>query len=487
MFKHWKKLLLGAGMTAYFLGLFTNIVADPDLWGYLAFGRLFWESGSFPFQDIFSYIPTKETWVYHEWLTGVLFFPIHRSLGPMGLQLLKYALILTTIGIIYKTAVLRGGNVLSTLVVIFLMANAITYGYSPVRAQVFTYFFFSLTLYILERYKKEQRSTLLLWLLPIHLIWCNVHGGFLAGLGIIGLYATSAALSGQRSLAYVLILIASSAVTFINPYGIDYWIYTLQAVSMPRPEIFEWMSVPAAIESGKYIEAGILFISILVIAFLMIIRHPKRNLTDIFVLTATAYLGFKHIRHSIFFFLAFGAYMPIVFTDFLSNLKVNSEKYKFLSNLFRPALAIVILLFTLLSASSFAKFILSPSLDLKMPSPYYPVGGLQWIKSHQWKGNILSHFEWGEFLIWNCYPACLIGMDGRFETVFEMNVHQEYFDFLQGRNNWKNFLEKYPHDMVLLRSNSKTDILMRTHPSWKLVYEDTGCALFLRKERGAIP
>jgi hypothetical protein len=32
-------------------------VADPDLWGYMTFGRLFWDSRTFPYQDIFTYLP----------------------------------------------------------------------------------------------------------------------------------------------------------------------------------------------------------------------------------------------------------------------------------------------------------------------------------------------------------------------------------------------------------------------------------------------
>jgi len=32
--------------------------ADLDLWGHLAFGRLFWETGRFPYQDIFSWAST---------------------------------------------------------------------------------------------------------------------------------------------------------------------------------------------------------------------------------------------------------------------------------------------------------------------------------------------------------------------------------------------------------------------------------------------
>ena len=32
--------------------------ADLDLWGYMAFGRLFWETGGFPHHDTSAYVPT---------------------------------------------------------------------------------------------------------------------------------------------------------------------------------------------------------------------------------------------------------------------------------------------------------------------------------------------------------------------------------------------------------------------------------------------
>jgi hypothetical protein len=485
MFKHWKIIIFGTGMTLYILGLFTNVVADPDLWGYLAFGRLFWESGYFPYHDVFSYIPTKELWVYHEWLTGVLFYPVYKWTGETGLQLLRYAIILMTVSLVFFTAKKRGSKPIPTIIILFLTVNALTYGYSPVRAQVFTYLFFALSIYILERCKKEQTFALLWWLLPVYLIWCNVHGGFLAGLGILGLYAIGERLSGRRALPYILILIASSMITLINPYGIDYWLYTINAVSMPRQDIIEWMSIPTAMKSGKFIEAGILFMSFFIISALLIIRYGRHNFTDILVLAVTAYLGFRHIRHSIFFFLAFGAYIPIILSDFLNTLKPTAERYQKRSAFARHSLPFLIFLFALLSLSSFVKFMYTPSLSLLTPPPYYPVGALQWINAHQWKGNILPHFDWGEFIIWECYPDCRVAMDGRFETVYREDDHREYFDFLMGRNDWGRFLNKYPHDMVLIRSNSKTDALMRSHPDWQLVYEDTGCSLFLPKMRGS--
>jgi hypothetical protein len=98
------KVLFGLLIILVALNTLARTVADPDLWGYMAFGRLFWETGRFPYQDIFAYVPTLKIWVYHEWLTGVLFFPIYRALGAAGLQLLKFTLGLTTVWFIYLTA-----------------------------------------------------------------------------------------------------------------------------------------------------------------------------------------------------------------------------------------------------------------------------------------------------------------------------------------------------------------------------------------------
>jgi len=480
MIRHWKNILFAVGMALYLSGIFVNVVADPDLWGYLAFGRLFWETGHFPYHDVFSYIPTNTLWVYHEWLTGVLLYPVYTWLGGFGLQVLRYTIIFITIGLVFITAQKRGSQPIPSVIILFLTVNALTYGYSPVRAQVFTYLLFALSIYILERCRKEQTFGSLWWLLPVYLVWCNLHGGFLSGLGILGIYAAGEGLSRRRFLPYIYILIASSVITLLNPYGIDYWLYTIAAVSMPRPDIVEWTSLPAAMKNGKFIEIGILFISSFVISVLLIIRHRRRSPTDILILTVTALLGFMHIRHSIFFFLAFGAYIPAILSDIFNTRK--TEEIKGHSpGLARFSLPLATVLFALLALSSFIKFTLTPSLRLVISSPYYPVGAIQWINNHQWQGNILPHFDWGEFIMWNCHPGCRVAMDGRFETVYKKSDYEEYFNFLHGRNNWSLFLERYPHDMVLIRLNTKTDALMRRHPGWQLTYEDTACALFLKK------
>jgi hypothetical protein len=478
---HWINWLIAVGLFVYFLGRFVNILADYDLWGYLAFGRLFWENG-FPYRDLFSYVPTKVTWVYHEWLTGVIFFPIYENLGAAGLQLLRYAMIMSTIAIMAIVAVRRGANSLSTAIILFLAVNGLTYGYAPVRAQIFTYFFFALFIYILECYRQE-RNPRILWLLPAaQIVWCNTHGGFVAGLGLIGLYAIGEGIARRQYLPYLKALLLSLPATLINPYGIDYWTYIVQAVAMPRPDITEWMSLYTAVTTGRFRDESFLFIALVLITIFLIVRSRKKNLTDILVLAATAYLAFKSIRHIILFFLAFGTYVPVMLSEYTDAFGKDPKIIPILKRIVRPAAILSCAVLVLLASLSLRHFIYSPSLDLKTPPYSYPVQALAWIGSHSWQGNILPNFEWGEFVMWRCYPKCRVSMDGRLETVYEDSLQKEYFDFLHGRTGWQIFLQKYPHDMILIKRGSRTDSLMRDQQDWRLAYEDGLSVIFLRNQ-----
>ena len=102
------------------------------------------------------------------------------------------------------------------------------------------------------------------------------------------------------------------------------------------------------------------------------------------------------------------------------------------------------------------------------------------MKVNNIKGNILPNFEWGEYLIWSLYPDCRVAMDGRYETVYEDNLHKEYFDFLYGRDGWDIFLKKYPHDIVLLKAGTKINSLMINEKDWRMVYNDNKNVIFLK-------
>ena len=128
-------------------------------------------------------------------------------------------------------------------------------------------------------------------------------------------------------------------------------------------------------------------------------------------------------------------------------------------------------------------------LKLKVPSepslvsknePYYPVGAIDYLEQRHLSGKLLVHFNWGEYCLWRLYPRCLVAIDGRYETVYPESLHKEYFDFLMGREGWRNFLEHYPPDLILIDIRSRVYGLLSGDPEWRQVYADPGCALFRR-------
>jgi len=429
----------------------TNSISDPDLWGYLAFGRYFWKLHSIPYQDVFSYTPTLCPWVYHEWLTGVLFFPIYQTFGPVGMQILKYLIALLTISIIYWTARKRGADHFGIIVVLFIIQGFLSIGYSPVRAQIFTWAFFVLTLYLLETAKKNEKYEGLWLLIPIQVIWCNLHGGFLSGLGLVGIYAIGEFLKNRPIRPYLTILLLSGLATLINPYGLAYWEYLFSAITMERPEITEWVSALGALQKGVFGSELFYLVNIFLFSLLLFAWSPGKEITPFIALGLTLYLGLRHMRHLVFFFILIGAYLPLPVSTLFDRIGSDPKVIYFKRRLGLkiPTLFIMIVLVYysyLIGNQNPLSLNVPAKLDPKAKSSiYYPVGAVDYIKEKKLKGNLLGEFNWGEYLIWNLYPQCKISLDGRYETVYPKVVCKEYFDFIDGRPTWRKFIEKYGH------------------------------------------
>jgi len=473
-----------------FILLFSRSLADFDFWGCLSFGRFLWENGYFPYQDVFSYTPTKPVWVYHEWLTGVILYPLFKYLGPAGVQLLRYVLIVSTILIMYLAAVKRGATAPVSFIMISIGLILISWGYTPViRAQIFTYLFFALSIFLAECARKESKYFLLLWLLPIQIFWCNLHGGFIAGLGLLALYALGEGLSGRRFMPFVLILAGSLLVTLVNPYGFDYWRYLIDALAMTRPDIVEWHSVFKSIRGKTFAPPAILFLFLSAASIFAIILHGKKYLTELIIIVTLTFLGSKHIRHTVFMGIAFGIFLPVVLKETfyrLSNGKLNS-----MASRLKPLVLFcfyLVAVFTVYMLPSITKIqkpsdVLCPSFSLSASCSIFPCGALKWLENNSFRGNILTSFHWGEYVIWHTYPHCKVAFDGRYETVYPEFVQKEYFDFVNANDRWKYFLEKYPHNAILVNTKTRIHFLLTREPAWRVAYTDRLCTLFIRDDQ----
>jgi hypothetical protein len=435
-------------------------------------------------------MPVNEPWIYHEWMTGVLFYKIYCKSGSLGLQVLKYVLALAALWFATRTARMQGASEGSILLCMFLSVYVFAFGYSPVRAQAFTYLFFAVTLYLLEKSRRDKNK--LKWLtliVPIQLLWCNLHGGFVAGLGVVLIYATGEALSRRNYLSYLAVLIPATMITLVNPYGLDYWRYTIDAVTMQRPDITEWLSVYSGIKQDLSLGAIYSFITLAFFSLLLFLVYNRKDITAGLVLAVTAYLGFSHMRHIVFFAIAFITFIPLPFARFWDQLKkklVESGRIRFASILIAFAIVLVvgdsIYSFNrkVLCGAPFSLQTMSKGKDGKIEY-HFPSGAVEYIQSNGIKGNILPFFDWGEYLIWHLYPNCKVGMDGRYETVYPERIHKAYFNFIYGREGWKEFLNGYPHEMILVHSLSKIHSMLKREENWIEVYRGQGSSLFIKR------
>ena len=114
---------------------------------------------------------------------------------------------------------------------------------------------------------------------------------------------------------------------------------------------------------------------------------------------------------------------------------------------------------------------------------FYPVGAVNFMKKQGLSGKIATKFEWGEYLIWELYPRSLVAFDGRYETVYPPEVEEKFFEFLDARPRWGDFLEDYPPDLILLDKRMKIVELIGKEPHWRQIYADAGCVLFIADKK----
>lgn len=455
--------------------------ADPDLFGYLAFGRLFYSGPGFPYHDVFSYLPVRPLWVYHEWLTGVIFYKLLTLSGWAGLQVLRWALGISALFFCAAAAKRLEAGLFSIGLTLCLCINIWAAGYNPVRAQAFTYLFFAACLYIIARARENPR---LPWLfVPLMLLWQNLHGGFPVGFALFFLCAAAA--KGAR-LRFLLPALASLALVWVNPYGFSYYPYMIEALSFPRAEIGEWLPLWRALAVGYPPWAAGLYLLLGIFAALAMRRSLRERPEDAALLAATFLAGLLVVRHQVFFALAAAALLPSRW----------GEPGKAIG---KPALAILALALAL----NFFAFGLQARLAFRLGNPMtvatpegpgaaltsvdYPVEAAGRLMRMDFAGNLLTEFEWGEYVIWALSPGVRVAFDGRYDTVFPESVCREYLDFIRGRPGWEEFLARYPHDAVLARKDGSLYRLMLRAPGWAPAWERGSGVFFLRAPEPAAP
>jgi hypothetical protein len=225
------------------LSLCLDRVHTGDFYLSLMSGRFVAEHG-FVTHDPFSTIAHGGTWLNQQWLSELAFFRISEWFGPTGLTVLYAVLLAAPLALLLWVCRRKG----------WPMLVAITAFYFPgvlaivhPRAAGFTVLIFSALVVLVvavwrDRSDAESPNRRVWWallgILGLFALWANLHGGFIAGLLLLGLLTVGLAIDHWRGIPGAVPLtrvaalaaigvLATATVTLATPLGSAIWDYLL--------------------------------------------------------------------------------------------------------------------------------------------------------------------------------------------------------------------------------------------------------------------
>jgi len=463
---------------------FSETTVDPDLWGHVVFGQQMLKARAVERVEIYSWTVNGRPFINHEYGADLILGAAHSLLGGSGPLLLKVAIGLLTFGLALRLGMtsLSWPAYAVALAVGALAVTEISYGFAA-RPQIFTAFGLAVELMLIRRIHNGRP----LWAiaLPIlFIVWINIHGGALAGVGLLGLAAGATTLQflwkrGEIRIATVITLwVATLGVLFslcCNPWGPALVRWLVQSVFWLRPEIEEWNPTPLGWDHAA------LFILIALAIFAWTASRRPRKLWELAVCAAFAVLALRSVRNTPLFAIVALALVPPHLADALARFRNHFDGLLELCRkpLFQSctvaflaiaSLGIVLATFTLHKEHP---------LTMEVPRSHYPTAAIEFIRNHQLRGKMLNFFDWGDMIIFQL-PDCAPSIDGRLDACYPRPLIAVHWNLYNGEAVDQSVLPIDRADFALLPSKLAGAVALRNRPGWRLVYFDETAALLAR-------
>lgn len=465
-------------LMVFVLAVRQSALLDPDLWWHLRAGEDIISTWSIPHIDDYSFTKRGSEWVTHEWLSEVLLYGTFRLTGFVGLVFIFSSLIIVALWITYRRS--SGRPYVAGLALLLAAASS-----SPlfgIRPQMFTFLLASIYLTLLSRFAHDGHNRPLWWLIPMMLLWVNLHAGFALGLALIGLYGISMVLDGfwKRARHLGILLIACAAVVPLNPNGFRMFSYPYETLTSHAMAAYieEWASPD--FHKVMYLPLAALLFATLGI----LVMSPKRaRAGELFLLLVTGFGSLRSVRHIPIFALVAAP----VFADHLWSLMKTRGWDKWFTAPDTPAVggkliigAVLVIAPVILGVSRLWHFM---SHRQTYEAIRNPVAAVSFIQAQHLPGPLYNRYGWGGYLIYRLYPEYRVYIDGRAD-VYGDDFFIEAMNTYDGLKGWREPLDRHGIRTVLIAPDIALASLLRSDGEWETVYEDYQAIIFTRVNAG---
>ena len=463
-----------------------NLLNDLGTGFHIRAGEYIIHNFTIPKYDIFSFIAPPLPWVAHEWLSEVIIAVVHHISGLTGVVLVFSFLIAFTYFLLFKFVRASGGDIIFSCFIVFLVAVSSTLHWLA-RPHIFSLTLLVVWYYILDAYQYKSKNYLYL-LPPIMLLWVNLHGGFVIGFVLLGIYlcgnAAAALFSSapekspyqEKVRALTRTALICVLLSFINPYGFQVLLFPFKTVS----DQFLIDTVLEYLSPNFHDPLPFKYLLLLMLGILAISR-AKVNIIELSLVLFFTYMALYSARHIPLFAIVVA---PILVRHIELMLQKSNSK---LINLFKSRSknlasldaqlkgyvwpVVVTIAVCSLANAAFIQF----SFDKASA----PIGAVNFLKSQNMKGNMFNSDPFGDYVIYAAWPEYKVFVDGR-SDMYGSNRMKEYMKVAFVQPGWKEILAKYDINFVIYNANSPLSLVLNESDKWRLIYADKTANIFIR-------
>jgi hypothetical protein len=491
-------------------------LADADIGWHIRTGEQILATHSLPRTDQFSSTMQGQPWFAWEWLYDILLGILHQACGLNGVVWLC-ALLVATVFAMLLSQLLRRGTGLLLAIVLMLLAEMASTIHLYARPHIASWLFSLLWFVVLEKWERCEEGSWprwILWFFPASmLLWVNLHGGWLFGMALLGIYsfaafveslrshdALAAIRAAHRARVMTWAFVASSLATLVNPYGwrLHEHIYRYLGDRYLMNHIDEFRSPDF---HGLAQRAFAVILVLVVIAFAG--NHKKLRLSHLLVVLLAAYAGFYSARNlpvaSMLLVLIAG---PILWENFAAladrpggwkwlrnggsrisgfSERMGAQEMTLRGHLWPVATVAFAFVICLHGGWLGSRQLIHAQFDPKK----MPVAAVNFLQT-EFDGKagtepVFSTDAWGGYLIYRMYPDRKVVVDDRHDLYGSDRIRQ-YLILTQGEPGWRNVLEDWQIRTAVLPADSTLVNLLRELPrDWRVAYEDKVAVVFERR------